>query len=248
MSTALLPPWRDDWALFLDVDGTLLEIAPTPAAVTVPARAIELLAQLRDRLSGALALVSGRTLADLDRLWSPLRVAMAGAHGAERRSASGIVQRYGDGSALAPARQLLGDWVRAHAGALLEDKKIALALHFRQVPELELEARRVVADVASAMGPRFCVQDGKRVLEIKEAATDKGQAIAAFMAEEPFAGRIPVFVGDDLTDEDGFARVNLLGGHSIAVGARRHTEARWRLADERQVLEWLETNARKAAS
>src|SRR5690606_28980743 len=100
MSTALLPKWRDDWALFLDVDGTLLEIAATPAAVKVPARAIELIERLRRRLSGALALVSGRTVADLDRLFAPLRLPLAGAHGAERRSASGILQRVGDGDAL----------------------------------------------------------------------------------------------------------------------------------------------------
>jgi trehalose 6-phosphate phosphatase len=247
MSTALLPPWRDDWALFLDVDGTLLQIAATPAAVTVPVRAVELLAELRAQLSGALALVSGRTLADLDRLFAPLRVPMAGAHGAERRSASGIVQRVGDGHALGPARQLLGDWVAAHPGALLEDKKIALALHFRQVPELASEAHRIAANAVAALGPRFCVQGGKLVLEIKEAATNKGLAIAAFMAEEPFAGRLPVFIGDDLTDEDGFAQINQLGGHSVAVGTRPDTQARWRLDDEGQVLDWLAAAVRVAS-
>lgn len=240
MSTALLPKWRDDWALFLDVDGTLLEIAATPAAVKVPARAIELIERLRRRLSGALALVSGRTVADLDRLFAPLRLPLAGAHGAERRSASGILQRVGDGDALSPARQVLSDWAAAHAGVLLEDKKLALALHYRQAPHLESDARQIVYGAVAALGGHFTVQEGKYVLEVKQAATGKGQAIAAFMAEEPFAGRVPVFIGDDLTDEDGFVRVNELGGHSIAVGVRRESYARWQLADESQVLDWLE--------
>jgi trehalose 6-phosphate phosphatase len=228
MSDALLPTWRDDWALFLDVDGTLLEIAAAPEDVFVPTRTVEVLESLEARLGGALALVSGRTIADLDRLFVPLRLPAAGAHGAERRSASGhATRREADPRALESARILLETWTDAHDGTLLEDKGAALALHYRGAPSLENDARRVAAEAAALAGPRFVIQEGKKVLELKSRATDKGRAIAEFMGEAPFAGRVPVFLGDDLTDEHGFARVNELGGHSIAA----------------RVLEWLASHA-----
>ena len=241
MSEASLPEWRDDWALFLDVDGTIAAIAATPAAVQVPGRAIAAVASAHERLAGALALVSGRNLADLDRLFFPLRLPAAGAHGAERRTAAGRVHVRHDTAALSPARTLLERWVAAHSGTLLEDKQASLALHYRNAPELEPAARVAAAAAVSAVGPAFHVQEGKRVLEIKQAAVGKGKAIAEFMAEPPFAGRRPVFVGDDLGDEDGFDVVNKLGGHSVAVGVARPTHARWRVADEDQVLSWLES-------
>jgi trehalose 6-phosphate phosphatase len=242
MSEALpLPAWRDDWALFLDVDGTIVEIAATPSAVRVPTCTIAALANAHHRLDGAVALVSGRGLADLDRLFAPLRLPAAGAHGAERRTWDGHVHTTPDASSLAAAEQLLARWAMAHEGALLERKHGALALHYRNVPWLEPAARVAVAAAAAAVGPAFHVQPGKKVLEIKAAAVGKGRAIAEFMAERPFACRKPVFVGDDLTDEDGFEIVNGLGGHSIAVGAVRATHARWRVDDEAQVLRWLES-------
>lgn len=245
MSEALpLPAWRDDWALFLDVDGTIIEIAATPAAVQVPACTIAALADARDRLGGAVALVSGRGLAELDRLFAPLRLPAAGTHGAERRTWDGLVHTAPDATSLAAAEQLLSRWAIAHEGVLLERKHGSLALHYRNVPWLEPAARVVAAAAAAAVGPAFHVQPGKKVLEIKAAAVSKGRAIAEFMAEPPFAGRKPVFVGDDLTDEDGFEIVNGFGGHSIAVGAARTTHARWRLDDEAQVLRWLASLAR----
>jgi len=239
MSEAL-PAWRDDWALFLDVDGTLLEIAATPTAVRVPEQAVRVLTDLQRKLHGAVALVSGRNIAELDALFVPLRLPAAGIHGAERRAASGNLYRRENGEALAPARQLLGAWSSAHSGVLLEDKGAALALHYRGAEELETAARRVAAQALAAVGPAFCVQEGKKVLEIKSKSNGKGDAIAAFMQEPPFRGRVPVFVGDDLTDEDGFDVVNRLGGHSIGVGLERKTHARWRLKNERDVLSWLE--------
>ncbi len=247
MSEAL-PEWRDDWALFLDVDGTILAIAATPAAVHVPARAIAAIASAYERLAGALALVSGRRIAELDRLFAPLRLPAAGVHGAERRTAAaGPVIGTQDAAALALARTLLARWVAAHPGALLEDKQGALALHYRNVPELEPAARIAAAAALAAAGPDFHVQEGKRVLEIKATTVGKGKAIEQFMAEHPFVGRRPVFVGDDLTDEDGFEVVNRLGGHSVAVGVTRPTRARWRVADEAQVLRWLELRPRAEA-
>jgi trehalose 6-phosphate phosphatase len=242
MSDALLPQWCDDWALFLDVDGTLLEIAATPEDVFVPARTLDMLAKLRARLGGALALVSGRTIADLDRLFAPLRLPTAGAHGAERRTASGQILQFGHAAPPESARRLLDQWVTANEGALLEDKGAALALHYRGAPALEWDARRVAAAAVSLAGPQYRIQEGKKVLEIKPHSIDKGAAIGQFMQEAPFAARVPVFIGDDLTDEHGFERVNELGGHSIAVGAVHATVARWRLESESCVLRWLESH------
>ena len=240
---SLLPEWRDDWALFLDVDGTLLEIAATPAAVRVPERAVRILTALKQRLSGAIALVSGRRIDELDRLFAPLQLAAAGVHGAERRDAVGHMQQSADAQALAPARRLLAEWCAGHPGALLEDKGTALALHYRAAPQLKAPARSVVAEALAKLTPGFHVQEGKKVLEIKTGSASKGHAIEAFMQEAPFSGRVPVFVGDDLTDEDGFAVVNRRGGHSIAVGRDARTHARFHLAGERDVLDWLERGA-----
>lgn len=241
MSEAALPVWRDDWALFLDVDGTILEIAATPDAVRVPAQAVTAIAAAYRRLSGAVALVSGRSISDLDRLFAPLELPAAGSHGAQRRTAAGRVSGRHDAAALAPARERLARWTQAHVGALLEDKRDSLALHYRNVPQLEREARLAVAEAAAAAGPAFHVQEGKMVLEIKARGTSKGRAIEEFMEEAPFKGRRPVFIGDDLTDEAGFEAVNRLGGHSIAVGIERPTRARWRLRDAPDVLCWLES-------
>lgn len=245
MNAALLPKWRDDWALFLDVDGTLVEIAPSPAATRVPLRVIEALAAVRERLGGALALVSGRPIADVDRLFAPLTLPAAGIHGAERRDAAGRVRLRDDRAALAPARRVLAAWAAMHQGVLLEDKGSALALHYRLAPDVEPDARRIAATALAAAGPAFRLRDGKNALEIGADSVDKGQAIEAFMREPPFSDRVPVFLGDDVTDEDGFAAVNRLGGHSIAVGVERATQARWRLASELQALTWLESHSAK---
>jgi len=243
MSATLLPEWRDDWALFLDIDGTLLEIAPIPAAVRVPERAIRVLASLRPRLHGAIAFVTGRRIADLDVLFAPLRLPAAGVHGAERRDATGHITAPDRGERLTPARRMLAEWQAAHPGTVFEDKRASLALHYRAAPEWEAEARQALIAALAAVGPEFHIQEGKKVLELKAYSTGKGNAIEAFMHEAPFRGRRPVFVGDDLTDEDGFGAVNRLGGHSIAVGLDQPTCARWRLRDEREVLGWLEQSA-----
>jgi trehalose 6-phosphate phosphatase len=243
MNEASVPEWRDDWALFLDVDGTLLELAATPTAVRVPEMTTRVLAGLATRFAGAVALVSGRQIADLDRMFAPVHLPTAGVHGAERRDAGGNVRWRVHDSSLDPARRLLAKWRLSHAGTLLEDKGAALALHYRTMPTLEAAARRVVDEAAAAVGPAFHVQDGKMVLEIKAVSTGKGQAIAEFMQEDPFRGRTPVFIGDDQTDEEGFVVVDRLGGHSIAVGMDRSTRARFRLRDEHEVLRWLSRGA-----
>ena len=208
-----------DIALFLDVDGTLLEIAPEPGAVQVPARLRCILEQLRSATGGALALVSGRSLDRIDRLFAPLRLRAAGLHGLERRNLGLQVERATpDPAALDRARFRLATFAAAHDGVLLEDKKLTLALHYRKAPELaDVAAAAAGAAVAESAGALVLLH-GKMVCELKPPGVDKGRAIAAFLEEPPFAGRVPVFAGDDVTDEAGFVTVNQQGGVSIRIG------------------------------
>lgn len=226
-------------AFFLDVDGTLLDIAEAPDRVHVPPRVVHVLSRLSDACCGAVALVSGRPIVDLDRLLSPLRLPCAGLHGAERRGARGEVRQHGMDGALDAARTELASFCDAHRGTLLEDKGAALALHYRLAPAAETAARRAVGRVLAGLGPAFVLQEGKCVLEIKPAGSSKAHAIEEFMAEAPFAGRVPVFAGDDVTDEDGFRAVNRFGGLSVRVGAGAQTAAATALAGVDEVLEWL---------
>ena len=215
-------PATRDWCLFLDVDGTLLDIAPTPDAVRVDPSLPGLLRAAHDALEGAVALISGRSLEQLDGLFAPARWTAAGQHGLERRDAAGRVHRahLGDSAALDEARRAMAAAAVAASGAVLEDKGFALALHYRLAPQFEQELRQRVDEIARRLGDAYHVQEGRRVLELKPSAATKADAIRAFMAERPFAGRRPIFVGDDLTDLDGFAAVEDLGGLSVAVGNR----------------------------
>jgi trehalose 6-phosphate phosphatase len=236
-----LPEWNAHWALFLDVDGTLLEIVDRPDEVEAAPRLKRLLAAAHRSLNGALALVSGRSIASLDLIFAPLCLPAAGLHGLERRGADGWVH-YPSGfpDRLAEARRLLVELVQSHPGLLLEDKGATLALHFRNAPELAGECHRRIEIARAAAGEEFHVQQGKMVLELKPSGHDKGTAIASFMAEPPFLGRQPVFIGDDITDEDGFRVVNELGGLSIKVGAAMETSARLYAASVTQLVSWLE--------
>ncbi len=226
-------------AFFLDVDGTLLDIAEAPDRVSVPERVVDLLAQLSARADGALALVSGRSIRDLDCLLAPLRLPCAGLHGAERRDHEGRVHRPRVNDALDEARSVLADFCGVHPGTLLEDKGAALALHYRQAPQAEAAARLAVDSLLARLAPDFTLQQGKCVFELKPAGASKAHAICDFMAEPPFAGRVPVFVGDDVTDEDGFRAVNAHGGLSVRVGAAAITAARATLDGVADVLDWL---------
>jgi trehalose 6-phosphate phosphatase len=243
MTQPPLPAASLDWCLFLDVDGTLLELTDTPSATVADQELKTLLAEVAERLGGAVALVSGRSIAYLDALFAPLRLPAAGLHGVERRKASGAVQgaSYVDAQ-LNAARTALASFVEAHPGTLLEDKDRSLAVHFRLAPEQEAAVRQTVAAVAKPMGTNYHIQEGNMVLEIKPYGFTKGTAVKEFMHEPPFSGRTPVFVGDDLTDEGGFRAVELFGGTSIAVGDR--VRGHCRVDNPIAVRRWLETIAR----
>jgi trehalose 6-phosphate phosphatase len=243
MSPTTAPEDERPWALFLDVDGTLLEIAPTPHEVVVTDRLKRLLNDVYVRLDGALALVSGRSLESLDQLFAPLRFSASGIHGCERRTPDGcVIEPDVDERKLGAVRDALATYVQANEGLLLEDKRYGLALHFRRVPHLGAEARDFMQTMQAQLGPDFALQAGKCVFELRPAAWTKGASIATFMREPPFRDRTPVYIGDDLTDEDGFAIVNALGGLSIRVGDAASTLAQHRLPGVSDVLRWLETN------
>lgn len=231
------PPFTRRAAIFLDVDGTLLEFASRPQDISLPPGLVDMLAVLQRRLP--VALVSGRRLEDLDRLFAPLVLPMAGQHGAERRAATGRALRSDVAQApLTAAARQLQRWALAHPGALVEDKSMSVALHYRRAPELAAAAAEVTANIAAALGAAFTIVAGNMVYEIRPSNCDKGRAIAAFLTEAPFTGCVPVFVGDDATDEDGFAYVNSVGGHSIRVGGGP-TLARYRIETVTEVLAWL---------
>jgi trehalose 6-phosphate phosphatase len=233
------PPPSDDWALFLDVDGTLIDIAPTPREVEVSADLAPLLGRLARRLGGSLALVSGRSIAELDRLFHPFRFPAAGIHGSERRDALGNLHFTGLTSAdLEPARAELRRFVAHHPAVLLEDKGLSLALHFRQAPELEAAVREALERVRVELPAEAHLQPGHCVIEVKGGSSSKRSAVGHFMQEPPFAGRVPVYVGDDLTDLDALAYAQSTGGHGIFVGLESKPGHGW-LPDPAAVREWL---------
>jgi trehalose 6-phosphate phosphatase len=233
------PAQRREWALFLDVDGTLLRIAIGPGAVAVPARTRLALRTALAREAGAVALVSGRTVADLDRLFAPLQLPTIGVHGLEWRDAAGRFHAAEVPSGrLDAARRRVVPLVASHPGLELEDKRCSLAVHFRLAPHLERQVRALLDDEARQL-PEYRVQEGKYCLELRPAMRTKGPAIEAFMRMRPFAGRQPVFVGDDATDEQGFETVNALGGLSIHVGHRMGSAARWQFPNVNAVVRWL---------
>jgi len=231
------PPAR--CAYFLDLDGTLVEIAQHPTAVIVAPELPALIADLHAAAGGALALISGRPLADIDRLVGLKYLPVAGQHGSERRDARGQVHVHPvDVHALSELRKRARSWCATHPGLALEDKGLSIALHYRTAPELAAVAERLVREAIGDTNADFQIQTGKMVFEIKPAGPDKGRAIVEFLAESPFAGRLPVFIGDDVTDEHGFAAVNTLGGVSIKVGDGA-TAARRRLPSVDDVHCWL---------
>lgn len=240
MDKVLVPPLLNfsEHALFLDYDGTLAEIAATPGEAVPDAGLPGLLARLEERLDGALAIVTGRPVADIDGFLHPLRLTVAGLHGLTlRRSDGSVVAPDGSGAALDPVREAFSAFTVEHPGTNVEDKGLSVALHFRGAPSSSAAADALARRIAAEEG-RLKLQRGKMVVELLPAGTDKGTAIAALMTERPFVSRRPVFVGDDITDEAGFVTVNGQGGMSVRVGSGP-TAARFQLRDTVAVQEWL---------
>ena len=239
IDTDLAP--RPDWALFLDIDGTLLDIAPTPDAVAVPPSLRENLNILQQRL-GAVALVSGRPLAGIDALLAPLVLPAAGQHGAEARAGN-------ERMTVVPLPALralvtpLQEFAMARPGVLVEDKGNSIAIHFRSAPGRAGEVQALAERLAGPI-TELEVLPAKMAVDIKLRAISKAAAIEWFINRPPFAGRIPVFVGDDRTDESGFVIVNEKNGVSIRVGEKSGTAARFSIESPAAVREWIAGLAR----
>ena len=234
-----MPPFERNWAFFLDLDGTLLEIADTPDAVDADYSELALIGRLSRAAGGAAAVISGRSLARIDEILSPLLVPAAGQHGAERRDANGVRHRHRfPANVLKPVAVGIRSFAARHQGLVFEDKGASVALHYRLAPQLAAAAHAKVREAALPLGAQVEIQDGKMVVEVKPASCDKGKAIAEFMREPPFAGRVPVFLGDDVTDEYGFRVVNAMGGHTVKVGEGA-TCARWRIENPAAARAWL---------
>lgn len=238
--TPLGPPApRAEWAYFFDIDGTLSVLAPTPSSARLAPQVRERLEALRARCDGAVAVVSGRSLRDIDAICEGLRLPAAAENGAERRTAAGrVVHLPVRRGQLDLALPVLRRLIERTPRLLLEDKGHSLALHYRAIPSMAGVAHRTMRQLQRRYGADFVVQGGKRVVELLPTGIDKGKAIRVFLEEPPFQGRLPVFVGDDVSDEPAFAAVNALGGHSVKVGSGP-TNARWRLAGVGAVLRWL---------
>jgi trehalose 6-phosphate phosphatase len=230
-----------DTAFFFDFDGTLVELAPTPDSIHVPASLIDLLNDLRQVANGAVAIVSGRGIDNIDSFLGMPSLPMAGSHGAERRAANGALHHIGFHDArLSQMARELEALVQDNPGMLLETKGAALALHYRNAPTCESVAREAVERLVAAHADTYALQPGKMVYEIKPKDVDKGRAVCAFLDEPPFIGRMPLFAGDDLTDEKGFALVNARGGVSIKVG-EGETLACSRVASVGALIAWLQS-------
>jgi len=235
----LPPPASLSWAYFLDVDGTLVNIANTPKGVVVDTALLELIGSLHRACCGAMALVSGRMISDLQGLIRMPQLPLAGLHGLERRDSAGRLWIHAAPPATKHAMmQALEPIVANHPGLLLEDKGLTLALHYRRVPELASYVYRTMRHLLELHGQGLELQRGKCVVEIKPAGIDKGTAVSEYLAESPFRDRRAVFIGDDLNDEHGFAEVNRLAGVSIKVG-RGESCARFRLPNVTAVHQWL---------
>jgi trehalose 6-phosphate phosphatase len=209
-------------ALFLDVDGTLLDLAARPDEVVTPAGLVKTLAEAERKLAGALALISGRSIDDIDQLFTPLRLRVSGVHGAEIRFdpdgstapavANGLPQ-----SLLAALRRA----VKSFPGAFVEDKRFSFTVHYRLAPSAEGPLRNIVEGLVDSIPTRVDIMDAHCAIEIKSPCFDKGGAIATFLSTSTFSGRKPIFVGDDTTDESGFALVSARGGCAYSVGRPR---------------------------
>jgi trehalose 6-phosphate phosphatase len=231
-------------SLFADLDGTLTPLVATPDAVGPDADRRRLLDGLTEALSGRLAVISGRSLVDLDRVLEGRVAAIAAVHGLVRRTAERVVLRPPEEGRVARAIEAFRAFAAGRPGLLVENKAVCATLHFRQAPELAQACRDLAARESAALG--LVVQEGDMVVEVFPPGKDKGTAVEAFMTEPPFAGTQPIFVGDDLTDENGFRAARALGGFGVVVGARRPTRADYALPNVAAAKAWLEDVLRSA--
>lgn len=241
-------PHKRACCLFLDIDGTLLDIAPTPDAVRVDESLRSLLRTLERVCGGALALISGRTIADIDDLFEPLFLPVAGMHGCERRDAQGYWRRQASRSSeFLVFRERMSAAVAELPGVIVEDKESGLSLHYRLAPAQQFALRAALDRLAMYIPDSYELLDGDEVIEVKPRNCDKGSAVGTFLGESPFAGRFPIFIGDDRTDLDGFDAVRKKGGMAVAVGS--NVESEWWLENPDAVRAWLAgfASAREAA-
>ncbi|MDH3582171.1 MAG: trehalose-phosphatase [Hyphomicrobiales bacterium] len=237
LSSRCIDPTRT--AIFLDFDGTLVEIAEHPSLVRLSPDTRRTLTQLYLALSGALAVITGREIGDVDRFLKPLHLPVGGVHGLKRRGADGVVcHALVNDRAISELSDRLHDAMADTEGLLIEQKSGAIALHYRGRPDLEQACVEAIDQAARDMDGIHLIR-GKMVIEAKACTSDKGGAVEDFLSEPPFAGRMPVFAGDDVTDEDAFAVVNDRGGISIKVGPGP-TRAHYRAGDISEFLDWLQ--------
>jgi trehalose 6-phosphate phosphatase len=227
-------------ALFLDFDGTLVELAPQPEAVIVPPDLPPLLERLHERMNGAVATISGRPIAQVDAFLAPVKLPASGAHGAELRETQTAEIRVVGAQLSDPVRaqiQAIVSTLRARwPGLRSEDKGTSFAVHYRHAPDAEADLRAALE--ALALGDGWQLLSGHRVFEVKARGWNKGSAIQRMMEGAPFAGRRPVCIGDDRTDLDGIAATHAMGGVGIAVG-NLEADVSWRLSDPAAVRNWL---------
>ena len=233
-----LPTIARDWALFLDVDGTLLDYAPRPEDAVVPPSLLRTIGELSGALDGALAIVSGRKIADLDRLFAPLRLPVAGQHGAEARRRQDVAVHAPDASALAAILApvyALGK----RPTVMIENKGLSAAVHYAGSTLERDTLNALLSGAVAHSGGAYRLLTSHLAFDIVPSAVDKGRAVQWFMADPPFAGRVPVFIGDELTDEDGFAAAVARGGYAIKVGPRPNSIAPWHVRSPQELRQWL---------
>jgi len=242
----LPPPARSSrpLALFLDLDGVLAPLADTPDAVLAEPRRTRAIQALDRALAGRLAVISGRTLVEIDRIAGGAALSAAGVHGLQRRRRDGSVVDIAPSPGVAEAVAAFRAFAAARPGVIVEDKIVSAGLHYRGAPQVKQDALALAHDLARSA--HLVAQPGKMVIELKTPGADKGTALEAFMAEPPFFGSMPIMLGDDLTDEVGFRAAEALGGYGVLVGETRPTAARHGLADVSAVLAWLEAVAMEA--
>lgn len=224
-------------ALFLDMDGVLAPLAATPDAVVPHPERTAALRAATERLHGRVAIISGRTIAEIDRIAEASAASASGVHGLERRRADGSVHRAEAAPAVREVVVAFEAFARTRPGIIVEDKAVSAGLHYRGAPTEAGAAMALARELAERTG--LTMQAGNLVVELKTPGASKGTALTAFMQEPPFAGAVPVMLGDDLTDEDGFRAAGALGGFGVLVGPPRETAARYGLADVAAVLAWL---------